>query len=192
MLLSKIKLTDIESILSPNCELNNVTVNQLTKLNGHKEPILLLATKSNGEHLLIHELEEFIFKYDTGLIVDATNSFSPIKSNNNELITKLHEENKRNIEEIHELKKLLEDKLNIEQKFEEKAQSLMIKNANDMKNFHEFYSNKIEQLILSHKSELNNLVLEHKAVIQKHEQKLEQIEKRLTNLIENRTVLVTD
>lgn len=83
MLLSKTCVDDIDICLTPHCDVREITVNQLTKLNGHEEPILLLTARSNSEYLLVRDLEELTFRQQTGLNVDIS------------VLTRVQEENER-------------------------------------------------------------------------------------------------
>lgn len=100
MLLSKIRLEDIDFCLVPHCDIREITVNQLTKLNGHQEPVLVLCARSNSEYLLIRDLEELTFRQQTGLNVDIS-VLNAIKQDNE----RLREENHQQLERINELEK---------------------------------------------------------------------------------------
>lgn len=104
MLLSKTRLDDIDICLVPNCNVDEITVNQLTKLNGHQEPVLLLTARSNSEYLLIRDLEELTFRQQTGLDVDIS-VLNDVKKENE----RLREENQQKTERIIELEKQISD-----------------------------------------------------------------------------------
>ncbi|CAF2545042.1 unnamed protein product [Rotaria sp. Silwood2] len=104
MLLSKTRLDDIDICLLPHCDIREITVNQLTKLNGHQEPVLLLAARSNSEYLLTRDLEELTFCQQTGLNVDIS-VLNSIKQDNE----RLREENQQQNERIIELEKQISD-----------------------------------------------------------------------------------
>jgi precorrin-6B methylase 1 len=87
MLLSKTCLDDIDICLIPHCDVQEMTVNQLTKLNGHHEPVLLLTARSNSDYLLVRDLEELTFRQQTGLNVDIS------------VLTRLQHDNERLREE---------------------------------------------------------------------------------------------
>ena len=72
MLLSKTRQEDIDICFMPHCDIREVTVNQLTKLNGHHEPVLLLTARSTSDYLLVRDLEELTFRQQTGLNVDIS------------------------------------------------------------------------------------------------------------------------
>jgi len=108
MLLSKTCLDDIDICLMPHCDIREITVNQLTKLNGHQEPVLLLTARSNSEYLLIRDLEELTFRQETGLNVDIS-VLNNIKQDNE----RLREENHQQHERINELEKQISDFLTI-------------------------------------------------------------------------------
>ena len=100
MLLSKTRLEDIDICLVPHCDTREITVNQLTKLNGHQEPVLVLCARSNSEYLLIRDLEELTFRQQTGLNVDIC-VLNAMKDDNQ----RLREENQQQQERISELEK---------------------------------------------------------------------------------------
>lgn len=100
MLLSKTRLEDIDVCLVPHCDIREITVNQLTKLNGHQEPVLVLCARSNSEYLLIRDLEELTFRQQTGLNVDIS-VLNTMKQDNE----RLREENQQQHERIVELEK---------------------------------------------------------------------------------------
>lgn len=100
MLLSKTRLEDIDICLVPHCDTREITVNQLTKLNGHQEPVLVLCARSNSEYLLIRDLEELTFRQQTGLNVDIC-VLNAMKDYNQ----RLREENQQQQERISELEK---------------------------------------------------------------------------------------
>ncbi|CAF0725351.1 unnamed protein product [Rotaria sordida] len=104
MLLSKTQLDDIDICLLPHCDIREITVNQLTKLNGHQEPVLLLTARSNSEYLLTRDLEELTFRQQTGLNVDIS-VLNNIKQDNE----RLREENQQQNERIIELEKQISD-----------------------------------------------------------------------------------
>jgi hypothetical protein len=108
MLLSKTRLDDIDICLMPHCDIREITVNQLTKLNGHQEPVLLLTARSNSEYLLIRDLEELTFRQQTGLNVDIS-ALNHIKQDNE----RLREENHHQQERINELEKEISEFLTI-------------------------------------------------------------------------------
>ena len=72
MLLTKTRQEDIDICLMPHCDIHEITVNQLTKLNGHHEPVLLLTARSTSDYLLVRDLEELTFRQQTGLNVDIS------------------------------------------------------------------------------------------------------------------------
>ena len=88
----------------PHCDIHEITVNQLTKLNGHQEPVLLLIARSNSEYLLIRDLEELTFRQQTGLNVDVS-ALNNIRQDNE----RLREENRQKNERIIELEKQISD-----------------------------------------------------------------------------------
>ncbi|CAF1330631.1 unnamed protein product [Adineta ricciae] len=104
MLLSKTNIDDIDICLIPHCDIREITLNQLTKLNGHQEPVLLLTARSNSEYLLVRDLEELTFRQQTGLNVDIS-VLNDIKQENE----RLREENQLQQERIVELEKQLTD-----------------------------------------------------------------------------------
>ena len=108
MNLSKTRLDDIDVCLTPHCDVREITVNQLTKLNGHQEPVLILTARSTSEYLLIRDLEELTFRQQTGLNVDIS-ALNSIKQDNE----RLKEENLLQYERINELEKELADFLTI-------------------------------------------------------------------------------
>jgi len=108
MLLSKTRLDDIDICLIPHCDIHEITVNQLTKLNGHQEPVLLLTARSNSEYLLTSDLEELTFRQQTGLNVDIS-----ILNNTKQDNERLREENHQQHERINELEKQISDFLTI-------------------------------------------------------------------------------
>jgi hypothetical protein len=108
MLLSKTCLDDIDICLMPHCDIREITVDQLTKLNDHQEPVLLLTARSNSEYLLIRDLEELTFRQQTGLNVDIS-VLNNIKQDNE----RLHEENHQQHQRINELEKQISDFLTI-------------------------------------------------------------------------------
>jgi hypothetical protein len=108
MLLSKSCLDDIDICLMPNCDIREITLNQLTKLNGHQEPVLVLTARSNSEYLLVRDLEELTFRQQTGLNVDIS-VLNSIKQENE----RLREENQQKHERIVELEKQLTDVITI-------------------------------------------------------------------------------
>jgi hypothetical protein len=108
MILSKTRLDDIDICLMPHCDIREITVNQLTKLNGHQEPVLLLTARSNSEYLLIRDLEELTFRQQTGLNVDIS-VLNNIKQDNE----RLREENHQQQERINELEKQISDFLTV-------------------------------------------------------------------------------
>jgi hypothetical protein len=108
MLLSKTRLDDIDICLMPHCDIHEITLNQLTKLNGHQEPVLLLTARSNSEYLLTSDLEELTFRQQTGLNVDIS-----ILNNTKQDNERLREENHQQHERINELEKQISDFLTI-------------------------------------------------------------------------------
>lgn len=108
MILSKTRLDDIDICLMPHCDISEITVNQLTKLNGHQEPVLLLTARSNSEYLLIRDLEELTFRQQTGLNVDIS-VLNTIKQDNERLREENHQQNER----INELEKQVSEFLTI-------------------------------------------------------------------------------
>ena len=108
MLLTKTRLEDIDFCLVPHCDIREITVNQLTKLNGHQEPVLVLCARSNSEYLLIRDLEELTFRQQTGLNVDIS-VLNAIKQDNE----RLREENHQQLERINELEKQMSSFLTI-------------------------------------------------------------------------------
>jgi len=108
MLLSKSCLDDIDICLMPHCDIREITLNQLTKLNGHQEPVLVLTARSNSEYLLVRDLEELTFRQQTGLNVDIS-VLNSIKQENE----RLREENQQKHERIVELEKQLTDVITI-------------------------------------------------------------------------------
>ena len=106
MLLSKTRLDDIDICLAPHCDIHEITVNQLTKLNGHHEPILLLTARSNSDYLLVRDLEELTFRQQTGLNVDAS-VLTRLEQEN----VRLREENERQQKRIAELESQLSDSM---------------------------------------------------------------------------------
>jgi len=92
----------------PNCDIREITLNQLTKLNGHQEPVLVLTARSNSEYLLVRDLEELTFRQQTGLNVDIS-VLNSIKQENE----RLREENQQKHERIVELEKQLTDVITI-------------------------------------------------------------------------------
>jgi hypothetical protein len=108
MLLSKTRLDDIDICLMPHCDIREITVNELTKLNGHQEPVLLLTARSNSEYLVIRDLEELTFRQQTGLNVDIS-VLNNIKQDNE----RLRDENHQQHERIIELEKQITDLITI-------------------------------------------------------------------------------
>ncbi len=108
MILSKTRLDDIDICLMPHCDIREITLNQLTKLNGHQEPVLVLTARSNSEYLLVRDLEELTFRQQTGLNVDIS-VLNSIKQENE----RLREENQQKHERIVELEKQLTDVITI-------------------------------------------------------------------------------
>jgi hypothetical protein len=104
MLLSKTRLDDIDICLVPHCDIHEITVNQLTKLNGHHEPVLLLTARSNSDYLLVRDLEELTFRQQAGLNVDAS-VLTRLEQEN----VRLREENERQQKRIAELESQLSD-----------------------------------------------------------------------------------
>ena len=104
MLLSKTRVDDIDICLIPHCDIREITVNQLTKLNGHHEPVLLLTAPSNSEYLLVRDLEELTFRQQTGLNVDIS-ILNRIQQENEHL----REENEQQQKRIVELESQLSD-----------------------------------------------------------------------------------
>ena len=97
MLLSKTRLDDIDICLMPHCDIREITLNQLTKLNGHQEPVLILTARSNSEYLIIRDLEELTFRQQTGLNVDIS-VLNNIKQDNERLRDENHQQHQRIIE----------------------------------------------------------------------------------------------
>jgi septal ring factor EnvC (AmiA/AmiB activator) len=108
MLLSKTRLDDIDICLMPHCDIREITVNELTKLTGHQEPVLLLTARSNSEYLVIRDLEELTFRQQTGLNVDIS-VLNNIKQDNE----RLRDENHQQHERIIELEKQITDLITI-------------------------------------------------------------------------------
>lgn len=108
MLLSKTRLEDIDICLAPHCDVHEITVNQLTKLNGHHEPILLLTARYNSDYLLVRDLEELTFRQQTGLNVDAS-VLTRLEQEN----VRLREENERQQKRIAELESQLSDSVSL-------------------------------------------------------------------------------
>lgn len=108
MLLPKTRPEDIDFCLVPHCDIREITVNQLTKLNGHQEPVLVLCARSNSEYLLIRDLEELTFRQQTGLNVDIS-VLNATKQDNE----RLREENHQQLERIQELEKQISSFLTI-------------------------------------------------------------------------------
>ena len=109
MLLSKTRLDDIDICLAPHCDIHEVTVNQLTKLNGHHEPVLLLTARSNGDYLLVRDLEELTFRQQAGLNVRLPLFLTRLKQENG----RLREENERQQKRIVELESQLSDSMSL-------------------------------------------------------------------------------
>lgn len=106
MLLSKIRVDDIDICLVPNCDTREITVDQLTKLNGHQEPVLLLTARSNSEYLLVRDLEELTFRQQTGLNVDVS-ILQRVQEDNERLRAENEQQQKRIIELESQLSDLL-------------------------------------------------------------------------------------
>jgi septal ring factor EnvC (AmiA/AmiB activator) len=104
MLLSKTRIDDIDICLIPHCDISEISVNQLTKLNGHHEPVLLLTARSNSEYLLVRDLEELTFRQQTGLNVDIS-VLNRVQQENE----RLREENEQQQKRIAELESQLND-----------------------------------------------------------------------------------
>lgn len=97
MLLTKTRIDDIDVCLIPHCDIQEITVNQLTKLNGHQEPVLLLTARSDSEYLLVRELEELTFRQQTGLNVDIS-VLNRVQDENERLRTENEQQQKRILE----------------------------------------------------------------------------------------------
>ena len=97
MLLSKTRQEDVDICLMPHCDIREITVNQLTKLNGHHEPVLLLTARSTSDYLLVRDLEELTFRQQTGLNVDIS-VLNSIRQENACLREENQQQNKRIVE----------------------------------------------------------------------------------------------
>ncbi|CAF3321234.1 unnamed protein product [Rotaria socialis] len=136
MLLSKARLDDIDICLMPHCDIREITVNQLTKLNGHQEPVLLLTARSNSEYLLTRDLEELTFRQQTGLNVDIS-VLNSIKQDNERLREENHQQNER----IVELEKQISDLITIHDEMKQLCKQFKNELKKNIDKNDEYYKN---------------------------------------------------
>lgn len=156
MLLSKVQLDDVDICLMPHCDIRETTVNQLTKLNGHQEPILLLTARSNSEYLLTSDLEELTFRQQTGLNVDIS-VLNNIKQENE----RLRETNQQQNERILELEKQLSDLITLRDEMKQMCKEYKNDLKKNIDKTNEFYKKfqRLDQKLNTEIFEEQNLLI---------------------------------
>lgn len=156
MTLSKTRLEDIDICLIPHCDTREITLDQLTKLNGHQEPVLLLTARLDSEYLLKRDLDELTFRQQTGLSVDIS-ILNNIKQDNE----RLHEENQQQHERINELEKQISEFLKIRDEMKQLCKEYKKDLKKTMDKNEEFYKkfDRLDQKLSKQLSnEQNNLI----------------------------------
>lgn len=157
MLLSKTRLEDIDICLIPQNDIQQMTVNQLTKLNNHNEPVLLLTARSTSEYLIIRELEELTFRQQTGLDVDV--SLVQRVEQENQRLRQLNEQQQNRIVD---LEKQLSDLVSIRDEIKQfckdyrKDMKKVIEKTDDYSRKIDFLGQKLNKTLLNQPSDSNS------------------------------------